>query len=274
MDGPIAIIAGAGRFPLYAAEAAKRQGRRVIIIGLKGWVDAPLAACADAYEEVAVGQVGALIRHLKAHGVAQAVLAGKVTKRVLLDGASAFDLEAVALLAKAKDRSAPALIGAIGQRLAREGITLLDSSSFLETMLCPAGVLTQRKPSRDEQRDIELGCAAARALAAFDVGQTVVVKSGVVIAVEALEGTDAAIRRAHALAGEGLVVVKAGAPKQDRRLDLPVVGPETLSTLAACRVSCLAMEAGVTLLLDRDAVVASANAAAICLVGVAIAGPA
>ncbi|MBI4341542.1 MAG: UDP-2,3-diacylglucosamine diphosphatase LpxI [Candidatus Omnitrophica bacterium] len=270
MSSTIAIIAGAGRFPLYAAEAAKRQGRRVIVIGLKGWVNAPLQACADAYEEVAVGHVGALIQRLKAHGVVQAVLAGKVTKQVLLDGASAFDLEAVALLATAKDRSAPALIGAIGQRLAREGITLLDSSTFLEAFLCPAGVLTKRAPSRQEQRDMELGCAVARALAAFDVGQTVVVKSGVVVAVEALEGTDAAIRRAHALAGEELVVVKTGAPKQDRRLDLPVVGPETLSTLAACGVCSLAMEAGVTLLLDREAVVASADAAQICLVGLAL----
>ncbi len=270
MSTPIAIIAGAGSFPLYAAQEAKRQGCRVIIIGLKGWADAPLAQHADAYEEVAVGQVGKLIQRLKSHGITQAILAGKVTKRVLLDQAAAFDLEAVKILAQAKDRSVPSLLQAIGTRLGQEGITLLDSSTFLKAHLCPSGTLTKRQPNREEQQDIEVGSSAARAVAAFDIGQTVIVKSGVVVAVEALEGTDAAIRRAHELAGKGLVVVKAGSPNQDRRLDLPIVGADTIKTLIACGVSCLAMEAGMTLLLEREAVVSAANNASICLVGVAL----
>lgn len=243
----------------------------MVAIGLKGWAEDALKREADVYEEVAVGQVGRLIERLKAHGVQQAILAGKVTKRVLLEDRPSFDLEAVKMLARAKDRSVPALLQAIGKRLAAEGITLLDSSALLTSSLCPSGVLTRRKPSRAEERDIRVGVAAARAVAAHDIGQTVVVKSGVVVAVEALEGTDAAIRRAHELAGEGLVVVKTGSPGQDRRLDLPVVGNDTLRTLATCGVSCLAMEAGTTLLLEREAVVAAADAAKIALVGVAVA---
>ena len=269
MSSSIAIIAGAGRFPLYAAQEAKRQGLRVVIIGLKGWVDAPLARAGDAYEEIGVGQIGGLLSRLKTHGVTQAILAGKVTKRVLLDQAG-FDLEAAALIAKAKDRSVPALLEAIGGRLRQDGISLLDSSAFLTSQLCPAGVLTSRAPTRDEQQDIDAGMAAARAVAACDIGQTIVVKSRVVVAVEALEGTDAAIRRAHELAGGGLVVVKTGSPKQDRRLDLPVVGLDTLKTSAACGVTCLAMEAGITLLLEREAVIAAANAARLCVTGITL----
>ena len=157
----------------------------------------------------------------------------------------------------------------MANRLASEGITLLDSSTFLRANLCPAGVLTRRAPSAAEQNDIPIGFRAARQLASLDIGQTVIVKGRVIIAVEALEGTDAAIRRAHALAGDGLVAVKAASPTQDRRFDLPVIGAETIATLAAAGVSCLAVEADTTLLLDRDALIAAADAARLALVGVA-----
>lgn len=263
----VAIIAGSGSFPLEAATEAKRQGFRVVVIGLKGWVDASFASVADSYEEVAVGQVGKLIGRLKAHGIEQAVLAGKVTKRAVLSQAG-FDVEAVKILAQAQDRSVPALLRAIGDRLAREGIQLIDSSAFLKSAVCPAGILTKRKPSRKEQADIALGMHAARAIADCDIGQTVVVKQRVIVAVEALEGTDAAILRAHQLSGSGLVVVKTASANQDRRLDLPVVGPQTIATLKACGVTCLAVEAGVTLLLARQKLLDSANAAGISIVGV------
>ncbi len=264
----IAIIAGAGSFPRFAAQAAKKQGNRVVIVGLKGWADPALASQADAYEEVAVGEISRLLKALKTHGVSQAILAGKVTKKVLLDPAVAFDIEAVKLLAQAKDRSVPALLKAISQRLAADGITLLDSSVFLKEHLAPAGILTTRKPSQKEQEDVQVGVSVTTALADLDVGQTVVVKDRVVIAVEALEGTDEAIKRAHALAGEGLVVVKTAAPGHDRRLDLPVVGADTLAVLKACGVTCLAVEEGMTLLLDRETVVSQANAAKICILGI------
>lgn len=267
MSNSIAIIAGAGRFPFYVARAAKRRGLGVVVAGIEGWVDRLLADEADVYEELAVGQLQQLVEYLKAHQIRQAIMAGKVTKDVLLDPRTVFDQEALNVLRHVREMSVPVLLGAIGSRLAHEGVTLLDSSTFLQDDLCPPGVLTAKAPSPSEQRDIEVGLQAARALAAQDIGQTVIVKARVVVAVEALEGTDAAIRRAHGLAGSGGVIVKVAASNQDRRFDLPVVGPETMKVLRETGAACLAVEAGVTLLLDRLSLIAEANQAAISLVG-------
>jgi DUF1009 family protein len=264
----IAIIAGAGSFPLHVAREAKRQGASVSAVGIRGWVDPALAGAVEAYEEVAVGELGRLIQFLKARQIPQVVMAGKVTKAVLLDQETQFDPEAIGILRAVRDVSVTGLLGAIGERLSREGIRLLDSSTFLQEALCPVGPVTARGPSVSEQADIQVGLSVARTLAALDVGQTVVVKGRVVIAVEALEGTDATIRRAQTLAGRDLVVVKAAAPDQDRRFDLPVIGLETVTSLQQGGVSCLAVEAGTTLLLDRAALIAAANAAGMCLVGV------
>ena len=263
----LALIAGAGRFPFFVAQEARRQGRHVVGFGLKGWVDPDLASHVDAYEELAVGELSTLIERLKTHRVSQAVMAGKVTKRVLMDPRSLFDREALALLKRVKEFSVGGLLGAIADRLAGEGVVLLDSSTFLHGDLCPEGVLTARKPTAEEQADIDVGVAAARAIASLDIGQTVVVKQRVVVAVEALEGTDATIERAHALAGERLTVVKTAAPNQDRRFDLPIIGVATVQTLHANGVSCLAVEAGTTLLLERDRVLAAANDAGLCVIG-------
>lgn len=271
MTSSIALIAGAGRFPFHVAQEAKRQGRRVVAMGIQGWADPSLAEHVEAYEEIAVGQLGRLIERLKAHGVHEAIMAGKVTKEVLLDQRSRFDTEALGVLRQVQDFSVTAVLGAIGQRLAGVGVTLLDSSTFLRANLCPVGVLTTRAPTPSEQEAVHVGLRAARQLAALDIGQTVIVKGRVIVAVEALEGTDAAIRRAHELAGSGLVVVKAASPTQDRRFDLPVIGPQTLATLHDAGVSCLAVEAGTTLLLDREALIRSANDANVCLLGVDVA---
>ena len=268
MSAVIGIIAGAGRFPFHVAEEAKRQGARVVAFGIDGWADPSLASSVDAYEPVAIGQLGRLIARLKFHKAQHAIMAGKVTKEVLFSERLAFDAEILDILSQARDMSVNGLLGAIGARLAREQITLLDSSTFLKANLCPVGQLTSRSPTPVEQDDMRLGMQIARQCAAWDVGQTVVVKRGVIVAVEALEGTDAAIARAHALAGDDLVVVKMASPSQDRRFDLPVIGPHTIETLTASRVSCLAVEAGTTLLLDRDALVAAANAARLCVMGV------
>ena len=264
----IAIIAGAGRFPFHVAREGKRQGAHVIVLGIRGWADAGLAGQVDAYEEVAVGELGRLIDRLKSHAVQRVIMAGKVTKDVLLRDWGTFDTAARAVVQRAPTASVNHLLGEIANLLAKEGITLLDSSTFLHDQLCPAGTVTARAPTAAETSDIEAGFCAARPLAALDIGQTVIVKRRVIIAVEALEGTDAAIQRAHALAGSGLVVVKAASPSQDRRFDLPVIGLETIATLIQSEVSCLAVEAGTTLLLDRDALLARANAAHLCLVGV------
>lgn len=266
----VAVIAGSGRFPFHVADEAKRQGVEIVAVGLRGWVDPALAHHVQDYVELGVGELRRLIEWLKAQRVTQAIMAGKVTKDVLLDPRALFDAEVRAILTQARDCSVPALLGAVGDRLAQHGITLLDSSTFLQSCLCPLGVLTDRRPSAEESADIEVGMRVARALTALDVGQTVVVKCRVVVALEALEGTDAAIRRAHDLAGDGFVVVKLAGPAQDRRFDLPIVGPETIQTLRDHGVTCLAVEAGSTLLLERDAVLAQANAARVALVGIAV----
>lgn len=264
---PLALIAGSGRFPFFVAQAARRQGCRVIAFGLRGWADPSLAAQVDVYEELAVGELGRLLERLKAHELRRAIMAGKVTKRVLLDPRTRFDAESLAVLAKVKEFSVNGLLGAIAARLGGAGVALLDSSTFLGGSVCPEGVLTARRPTSVEEEDIAVGIAAARAIAALDIGQTVVVKQRVVVAVEALEGTDAAIARAHALAGDGLTVVKMGSPAQDRRFDLPVIGPDTLAALCRCGVTCLAVESGAALLLDRDRLIAEADAAGLAIVG-------
>ena len=270
MSENVAVIAGAGRFPFHVAHEAKRQGLCVVALGMRGWADSALADQVDVYEEIELGQLGRLIARLKHHRITQAIMAGKVTKAALLNGRAAFDAETVSLLTKAKDFSVGALLGAVAERLGKEGVVLLDSSTFLKSQLCPVGVLTSRGPTPQESEDVRIGQQAGRAVASLDIGQTVVVKGRVIIAVEALEGTDAAIRRAHALAGNGLVVVKVAAANQDRRFDLPIVGTQTLTVLEEAGVACLAMEAESTLLLERDALIAGANAANICLLGMTL----
>lgn len=268
MSSPVAIIAGAGRFPLYVAQEVKRQGGSVVVLGIKGWADASLASHVDVYEDIGMGQLGQLIERLKVHGVREAIMAGKVTKEVLFDQRTGFDAQALGLLRQVNDFSVTTLLGAVAKQLAEQGVTLLDSSTYLKGNLCPEGVLTSRGPTEVEVEDIRMGQQVARTMATLDVGQTVVVKGRVIVAVEALEGTDATIRRAHTLAGRGLVVVKVASPAQDRRFDLPIIGTETMATLVESGVSCLALEAQVTLLLEREALVARANAAGICIVGI------
>jgi DUF1009 family protein len=266
----VALIAGAGRFPFEVAAAARAQGIPIYAVGMRGWADPSLRQAVDRYEELAVGQLGELLQQFRAWGVRRAVMAGKVTKAVLFTQPQAFDSVMQELLRAAPDASAGSLLGAVAQRLAQEGVELLDSSAFLRGALCPEGALTARAPNPGEWEDIRAGLRAARQLAALDIGQTVVIRRGVVVAVEALEGTDAAIRRAHELAGPGLVVVKVAAAQQDRRFDLPVIGPQTIDHLTASGVSCLAMEAGQTLLLQRERLVAQADTAGLCLIGVGL----
>lgn len=277
MDSTCAIIAGGGSFPLHVASEARRQGLKVVGIGLSGWVDPTLAGHVDAYEEVAVGQLGRLVERLKAHRTTQAIMAGKVTKEVLFDPRVRFDADALGILSRVKDVSVNGLLGAIAERLAKDGIQLLDSSTFLKANLCPAGILTRRQPTAEEQEDIRLGMRAARQLAELDIGQTVVVKQRVIVAAEALEGTDAAITRAGQLVPRasrlpsvagGLVIVKVASPKQDMRFDLPILGPQTIAVAAAAGAVCVAVESHKTILLDKAAVIARADEAGLSLVGV------
>ena len=261
------LIAGAGAFPFHVAREAKRQGLSIIAAGIQGRVDSSLAQQVDGYEELSVGQLGRLIAFFKASGVQHVIMAGKVTKDVLFDPTVQFDQEALAVLNHVTEFSVNAVLGAIARRLAQEGIELLDSSTFLKTSLCPEGVVTQQSPSPADEDDIRFGLQVARQLAQLDVGQTVVVKRRVIVAVEALEGTDETIRRAGALAGPGGIVVKMASPMQDMRFDLPVLGLETINIATSAGIRCLAVEAQKTILLEKELLIARANAAGLIIVG-------
>lgn len=264
----IGIIAGTGAFPLHVARAARAQGHWLCAIALKQHADPAIAAQVDATEWIDVGQLSQLLTVCQRHALTQAVMAGQVTKGALLNPRVAFDPESLQLLAKARDMSVNSLLGAVGDRLKRAGVALLDSAAFLADWLPQPGPLTTRRPSEEQWEDIRCGAQAARTLAALDIGLTVVMQRRVVLAVEAMEGTNAAIRRGAALGQPGVVVVKMARPAQDLRFDLPVIGPQTVQTLIASQAACLAVEARTTLLLSRPELIAQADAAGLILVAI------
>ncbi|MBI5596141.1 MAG: UDP-2,3-diacylglucosamine diphosphatase LpxI [Elusimicrobia bacterium] len=265
MTPAIGLIAGSGRFPVLFAEEAKRRGARVVAVALKGVTDLPaLTPAVDSVECFALGQVSAPLSFLKKSGVTQVVMAGKV-QHVSLFGGIIPDLRAVKILASLKDRRTDTILSAVAEEFKKEGLEVLSSATYLQHLIPAAGVLTKRKPSADEEADAALGWKAAKALAGMDVGQSVVVQGRAVVAVEGMEGTDACVRRAGQLVrsnGEAprLVVVKVAKPRQDFRFDLPVLGLDTLKTLGEAGASALALEAGKTLIFDRDEFVRGADA--------------
>ena len=261
---PLGLIAGSGRFPVLFAEEARRQGQRVVAVALKGVTDLPaLREAADEVSAFTLGQVNGPLDFLKKAGVKRAVMAGKV-QHVSLFGGIVPDLRAVKILAGLKDRRTDTILSAVADEFKKEGIELLSSATFLSHLLPAAGVLTKRTPTPAEEADAALGWKAAKALAGCDAGQSAVVQGKVVVALEAMEGTDACVRRAAELVrsnGDGpkLVVVKVAKPAQDFRFDLPVIGLDTLSVFKECGVTALALEAGKTMIFDRAMFVRGAD---------------
>lgn len=256
MPKRIGLIAGSGRFPLLFAEEARRAGVEVLALGIQGVTDPALERMVARLEYYPLGRLDAPIRLLKEAGITQAVMAGKVQHSSLFGGVLP-DLRAIKLLARLKDKCTDTILSAVAGEFSKEGIELLPSSTYLSHLIPGPGVLTRRKPTAAEETDLALGWRAAKALSGFDIGQSVVVKDGAVVAVEAMEGTDATVQRAAELAGAhggapGLVVVKVAKPRQDVRFDLPVVGLDTLKTLERCKVTALAVEAGKTLFFDLN----------------------
>ena len=193
-------------------------------------------------------------------------MAGQVKQDNLFNPAVKLDEEFQALSDALRDRKADTIFAAVAERLKHEGMTLLDSTFLLKKYLAPRGTLTKRGPTQSELSDIEFGLAIAKQMGAIDVGQTVVVKEKAIVAIEAMEGTDRAIVRGGKIARVGAVVVKTSKPKQDSRFDVPVIGPRTIQTMASVKAACLAIEAGKTLIIDREKTVGLANKAGICLV--------
>jgi len=263
----IGLIAGNGTFPLLFARAAKGEGFDVVAVAHQGETPVELADCVDHLTWIKVGQLDTIIRTFQAHGVRRAVMAGGIHKAALLEH-FAPDERGQRFLARLTQWSDDTLLRGVAEELEGEGIAVVESTLFLTSLLTPEGPLTARRPDAAEWRDIEYGLAVAKGIGAWDVGQTVVVKSRMVLAVEALEGTDAALRRGGGLGRGGAVAVKVSKPKQDLRFDVPAVGPATAAVCGDAGIAVLALEAGRTLLLERAALVAAADAAGLAIVGV------
>jgi UDP-2,3-diacylglucosamine hydrolase len=263
----IGLIAGNGRFPKLFAENARRLGYRVSAVALTGETEAALEQCVDRIHWISLGQLGKLIKAFKADGVGQAVMVGGVKKTHLFANIRP-DFRALALMRRLTVRKDDMILRAIAAELEDEGIRIRESTFGLEGLLVEEGLLARRSPTKSEWRDIVFGWEVAQAIGKLDIGQCVVVKDRVVVAVEAVEGTDQAIRRGGALARGGAVVVKRFKPQQDLRFDLPTVGTGTIEVMMESGASVLAVEAGKALFLDRAEAIAMADKAGIAVVGI------
>jgi len=266
LDHPLGLIAGNNAYPLILAREARAAGvRRIVAAAFTGETDPALAGCVDEIEWMRVGQLGRMISYLKNAGVREAVMAGQIHPANLFNLRP--DLKALMLLGKLRTRNAESIFGAIADELAGAGITLLQATIHMEKYLAASGIIAGGKLSRREQQDIDFGFQIARQVSAMDIGQTVIVKGGTVLAVEAFEGTNEAIKRGGALGRKDAVMVKVAKPRQDFRFDVPVIGLQTVQAAAAARIRVLAVEAGRTLLLDRDAMLAEASRRGLTIAG-------
>lgn len=261
----LGIIAGGGPLPVVAAREARMQGIKVVAVAVEEAASADLADEVDTICWVGAGQLGRLIAALKREKVTDLVMLGKIPLDLLFSRVK-IDLTGLLLYWKLKDRRGDTILAGVGDVLQGEGITLHDCRRFLSSVVLRKGLLTARAPSAQEQQDISFGRELARAIAQLRIGQTVVVKRRAVLAIEAIEGTDAAIRRGGQLGNGGVVVVKVGRPDQDMRFDLPVVGPETVTALEDAGATALALDADQTLMLDREKVVAAADRLGLAIV--------
>jgi len=267
----LGLIAGNGRFPFLVLDAARAAGHDVSVIAIKEEAFPDLAEAAARPPSaplhwVSLGQLGKCIALLKEAGATQAVMAGQV-KHTKLFADIVPDMTLLGVLMRLKTRNTDALIAGIADVLRQNGIELLDSTGFLAPLMAGAGTLTARKLREDEEADLAFGYTVADTVAGLDIGQTIAVKSAAVVAVEAMEGTDAVIARAGQLAGSGVRIVKVAKPKQDMRFDVPVIGVSTIEAMKAAGASALSVDAGKTLMIDGDAIIRAADGAGIAIVG-------
>jgi DUF1009 family protein len=267
----LGLIAGNGRFPFLVLDAARAQGYDVTIVAAKEETFPELNDAAarhgSAIHWISLGQLGTCISVLKNAGVTHAVMAGQVKHTKIFAGGILPDLTFLSVLRQLTSKNTDGLIGAVANVLRDRGIELMDSTSLLQPLLARAGVLTRRGPTAEEQQDFDFGYRMADAIAALDIGQTIAVKHLAVVAVEAMEGTDEVIGRAGHLAGPGVRIIKVAKPKQDMRFDVPVIGIATIQAMRVAGASALSVDAGKSLMLDGDAIVAAADDAGITIVG-------
>jgi len=261
----LGIIAGNGVYPRLLADAARKAGvKKIIAAAFTGETDPVLAQHLDLIEWMRVGQLNRLLKFFNEHKVHHVIMAGQIAPKNLFDLRP--DLKAVLLLGKLKQRNAESIFAAIADELTRIDVDLLPATTFLEECLASSGLIAGARLSQREEEDVDLGRKIAKEIARLDIGQTVIVKNGTVVAVEAFEGTNEAIKRGGALAREGAVMVKVAKPNQDMRFDVPVIGVETVCVAAEAKLRVIAVEAGKTLLLERDTIVDLANLSKISIV--------
>ena len=261
----LGIIAGNGVYPRLLADSARKVGvRKIIAAAFTDETDPALAQRVDQIEWMRVGQLSRLLKFFRDQNVHHAIMAGQIAPTNLFDLRP--DWKALLLLARVKQRNAESIFTAIADELAKVDVDLLSATSFLEDSIAPAGLIAGPKLSHREEADVDFGWKIATEIARFDIGQTVIVKNGTVLAVEAFEGTNDAIKRGGALARKGAVMIKVPKPSQDMRFDVPVIGIETIRVAAAVKLRVIAVEAGRTLLLERDAIIDLANRSNISIV--------
>jgi hypothetical protein len=270
-DVRLGLIAGNGRFPFLVLDAARGAGYDVTVVAIKEEAFPNLEAAASrppaaAFHWVSLGQLGKCISLLESASVSQAVMAGQVKHTKLFSDIMP-DMTLLGVLMRLKAKNTDALISAVADVLRDHGIELLDSTAFLAPLLAKEGVLTLRAPTEDERADLEFGYGVADLVAGLDIGQTIAVKSGAVVAVEAMEGTDLVIARAGQLAGSGVRIVKVAKPHQDMRFDVPVVGVSTIEAMKAAGATVLSVDADKALMIDGQAIVRAADEAGIAIVG-------
>lgn len=273
---PLGLIAGEGEFPRLVARGARAAGRRVVVIALRGFTDPALRGLADAFCWRGIVQLGRWIRVLRRAGCREVVLAGRVRKADMFGGPRWWqylrylpDLTSIRVWYRhARDKRNQTLLGAVADELARQGLTVVDSTRYCPEALAPAGVLTAFPPPPAVLDDAAFAWPLARQIAALDIGQAVAVKEREIIAVEAIEGTDLLIARAGMLCPQGgWTLVKVAKPEQDMRFDVPTIGPQTIENLRAARAAGLVVEAGRTLMLERDRLLGLAGRYRIAVIG-------
>jgi len=261
------IIAGNGVYPLLVARAARKAGvQRIAVCAFHGETDPKLAELVDEIEWMRVGQLAKMVACFRKREVSQVVMAGQVNPKHLFDLRP--DLRALLLLAGLKTRNAESIFGAIADELSKNGITLLAATTFLDDCLAQPGLIAGPKLNPREEEDVAYGFRIAKEMSRLDIGQTVVVKKGTILAVEAFEGTNETIKRGGALGKRDAIMIKVSKPNQDFRFDVPVIGPQTLETAHEARLRAIAVEAGKTLVLDKEAVIERAAAYRLSIAGI------
>jgi DUF1009 family protein len=264
----IGLIAGNRKFPLLFSEAARKKGFYVVAVAIKGDTSPRLKSTVDKIHWIGLHQFQQMFGIFKQEGITKVIMAGQISPRRLFSKEIQKDKELSTLLRQIKDKKADTIFGAVAKRLEQEGLSLIDSTTFVEHLLPKKGTLTRCEPDFSIWEDIYFGLQQAKAIAYLDIGQTVAVKEQVVVAVEAFEGTDNLIRRAGRIVKSGMTVVKVSKPNQDMRFDIPVVGLNTVRNLVGARAKCLAIEADKTLFIDKEDAVALADKKRLAIVAV------